>query len=70
MKGNEIILPKTEITTTYDENNQKITEVKEDYENNKISITIPEYYLFGYTEKPGEILQIIYTFYIEQRLVI
>ncbi|BBB33455.1 hypothetical protein TTHT_2013 [Thermotomaculum hydrothermale] len=57
MKGNEIILPKTEITTTYDENNQKITEVKEDYENNKITITIPEYYLFGYTEKPQQMPQ-------------
>ncbi|BBB33443.1 hypothetical protein TTHT_2000 [Thermotomaculum hydrothermale] len=54
MKGNEIILPKTEITTTYDENNQIITKVKEDYENNKITITIPEYYLFGYTEKPQQ----------------
>ncbi|BBB32713.1 hypothetical protein TTHT_1183 [Thermotomaculum hydrothermale] len=57
MKGTEIILPKTEITTTYDENNQKITEVKEDYENNKITITIPEYYLFGYTEKPQQMPQ-------------
>ncbi|BBB33448.1 hypothetical protein TTHT_2006 [Thermotomaculum hydrothermale] len=57
MKGNQTVLTKTEITTTYDENNQKITEVKEDYENNKITITIPEYYLFGYTEKPGEMPQ-------------
>ncbi len=54
MKGTQTILPQTQITTTYDENNNLITEVKEDYDNNKISITIPEYYLTGNTQKPTE----------------
>ena len=58
MKGNETILPKTEITTTYDDNGNLITEVKEDYDTNKISITFPEYYLTGSTEMPTQKPQI------------
>ena len=58
MKGNETILPKTEITTTYDENGNTITEVKEDYDNNKITITFPEYYLTGSTQMPTQKPQI------------
>ena len=54
MKGNQTILPKTQITTTYDDNGNPITEIKEDYDNNKITITIPEYYLTGSTNKPTE----------------
>ena len=54
MKGNETILPKTEITTTYDDNGNLITEVKEDYDTNKITITFPEYYLTGSTEMPTQ----------------
>ncbi len=54
MKGTQTILPKTQITTTYDDNGNPITEIKEDYDNNKISITIPEYYLTGSTNKPTE----------------
>ncbi len=54
MKGTETILPKTEISTTYDDHGNTITEVKEDYDTNKITITIPEYYLTGSTNKPTQ----------------
>ncbi len=54
MKGTETILPKTEISTTYDDHGNTITEVKEDYDTNKITITIPEYYLTGSTNKPSQ----------------
>ena len=54
MKGTQTILPKTQITTTYDDNGNLITEIKEDYDNNKISITFPEYYLTGSTQMPTQ----------------
>ena len=54
MKGNETILPKTQISTTYDQNGNTITEVKEDYDTNKITISFPEYYLTGSTQMPTQ----------------
>ena len=47
MKGEERILPKTEITTTYDENGKLITEVTEDYEEDRVSVKFPLKWLTG-----------------------
>jgi len=57
-KGEEEILPLTKITTRYDNNNQIITEVTEDYDRNEVKITIPLYYLFGLTEEPTQMPQL------------
>ena len=68
MKGDEEILPKTEITTQYDENGNLISEVTEDYDKNKISIKFPLKWLGGNTDTtdPTQLTQGDYTIEIYQ----